>query len=309
MFELFSDSEMPLSAREVDTQITGSIRRKVDLAAGPVSDMPGWQVLCLHDHSTMESFGEDAGSTTDSFLRGPEILAHEDQEPAGGYQGSRTALSRKIGEQDRTLTSLIESEVDRVAKLIEQMQLLSGRHAAPVEACNLHRLIRKVIAVLEAAEGGAGGLEIREEFDPSLPEVLGNPDGLVQVLLNLISNARDAVGSVGMPEIVVATRFASGIQVHSTETGEPVRLSVELRVSDNGPGVPPEIRDHLFEPFVTTKNSGQGLGLALTRKLIHDMNGRIRHERDETRGLTHFRIFLPLAGRHASGQQATGDGQ
>ncbi|HEY0958850.1 MAG TPA: ATP-binding protein, partial [Novosphingobium sp.] len=77
--------------------------------------------------------------------------------------------------------------------------------------------------------------------------------------------------------------------------GKPVRLPVELRVSDNGPGVDPAMRDHIFEPFVTTKKSGQGLGLALVRKLVRDMNGRISHERDEAKGWTHFRVHLPLA--------------
>ena len=97
------------------------------------------------------------------------------------------------------------------------------------------------------------------------------------------------------PRVTIRTRFASGLQLHTTDSGTPVRLPVELRVSDNGPGIDPSMRDHIFEPFVTTKKSGQGLGLPLVRKLVRDMNGRITHERDEESGLTHFRVHLPLA--------------
>ena len=149
------------------------------------------------------------------------------------------------------------------------------------------------LAVIDAA--GGSGIGIEEEFDPSLPPVLGSPDGLVQVLINLIANAREACRDVARPRIVVRTRFASGLQLHAGKAGRPVRLPIELRVSDNGPGVDPAMRDHIFEPFVTTKKTGQGLGLALVRKLVRDMNGRIGHERDDAAGWTHFRVHLPLA--------------
>jgi two-component system nitrogen regulation sensor histidine kinase GlnL len=94
--------------------------------------------------------------------------------------------------------------------------------------------------------------------------------------------------------------------LHSSVDGKPVRLPIEVRVSDNGPGIDPAMRDHVFEPFVTTKKSGQGLGLALVRKLIRDMNGRITHDRDDAGGWTHFRIHLPLAseGRAKRGKAA-----
>jgi two-component system nitrogen regulation sensor histidine kinase GlnL len=127
----------------------------------------------------------------------------------------------------------------------------------------------------------------------------------VQVLLNLLAKARDASldgasreGSRrdgSSPRIVVRTRFASGLQLHVIGRGKPVRLPIELRISDNGPGVDPAMREHIFEPFVTSKKSGQGLGLALVRKLVGDMNGRITHDRDDTGGWTHFRLHLPVA--------------
>jgi two-component system, NtrC family, nitrogen regulation sensor histidine kinase GlnL len=125
--------------------------------------------------------------------------------------------------------------------------------------------------------------------------VLGNADALVQVLINLLANARDACRDTASPKIVVRTRFASGLQLRTGSEDAPVRLPIEVRVSDNGPGIEPQMRDHVFEPFVSSKKNGQGLGLALVRRLVRDMNGRISHDRDEEGGWTHFRLHLQLA--------------
>ncbi|MBV1916441.1 MAG: PAS domain-containing sensor histidine kinase [Sphingomonadaceae bacterium] len=296
VIEQLSDSETPFSARELDVSIVGLGHRRIDLTAAPVADFSGWQLLSMQDNGALEAFGADSGSADDTVLRGPEILAHEIKNPLAGIRGAAQLLARKLKDKDRALTDLITSEVDRVAGLIERMQLLSGKTTLPVAPCNLHEIIRRAIAVLEAGKSETETeVAIREEFDPSLPPVLGEPDGLVQVLINLLANAREACSGQTAPEIFVRTRFSSGLQLRSANSGKSVRLSVEIRVSDNGPGVPANLREHLFEPFVTTKKNGQGLGLALVRKLVRDMNGRISHERDEDMGLTHFRVHLPLA--------------
>lgn len=294
--ERMKDSEALISARNVDVAIRGQRPRRVDIATAPVADSPGWQVLTLHDSSAAEALGANSGGPGISVLRGPEILAHEIKNPLAGIRGAAQLLARKMAGADRALTDLITTEVDRIATLIEQMQLLSGRTTAPVEPCNLHEIARRAIAILSAADDHGGNKpRIEEEFDPSLPPVLGNPGGLVQVLINLLSNAREACEGHSEARVVVRTRFASGLQLHSSEAGKPMRLPIELRVSDSGPGVAPTLREHIFEPFVSSKKSGQGLGLSLVRKIVRDMNGRIGHERDETGGWTHFRVHLPLA--------------
>ena len=125
--------------------------------------------------------------------------------------------------------------------------------------------------------------------------IIGNVDALVQVLINLFANAAEAIAPCDDPKIVVRTRFASGLQLHRSAGGTAVRLPIELRVSDNGPGIEAALRDHIFEPFVSSKKSGQGLGLALVRRLVGDMNGRVTYDRDESTGWTHFRVHLPIA--------------
>jgi two-component system nitrogen regulation sensor histidine kinase GlnL len=299
LLERISDSETPVSARAIELQVAEVRRSRIDMTVAPIVDAPGWQLLTLHDNSATEALGDDAGSPDPVSVRGPEILAHEIKNPLAGIRGAAQLLARMVNDKGKAMTGLITSEVDRIAMLIDQMQRLSRQTVSPVEPCNLHESVRRAVAVIDAAgKGGMPNVHIREEFDPSLPDVLGNPDGLVQVLINLISNAREACAGVRKPTITVRTRFASGLQLHSGLGGKPVRLPVEVRISDNGPGIPDEVRDHIFEPFVTSKKSGQGLGLALVRKLVRDMNGRITHERDEARGLTHFRVHLPLAHEH-----------
>ena len=286
-------SEGPLSARQVDVTVVGQAVRRLDVAVAPIVDSPGWRVLTLHDGAAAEAMSDAVSGSEDGLLRAPEILAHEIKNPLAGIKGAAQLLARKAEGAELAMTTLISEEVDRIAKLIDQMQTLSRRTTEPVEPCNLHEAIRRAAAILSAA--GEDGPRIEEEFDPSLPQVMGSAHGLVQVLINLIANARDAGRDGRRPRIIVRTRFASGVQLHATGRGVPVRLPIEVRVSDNGPGIDPTMRDHIFEPFVTSKKTGQGLGLALVRKLARDMNGRISHDRDEAGGWTHFRLHLPVA--------------
>ena len=300
--ERLGPGDAPLSARQVDVIVTGQGPRRLDITLAPVTDQSGWQMLSLHDSAAAEAMGDTATAGDQVVLRAPEVLAHEIKNPLAGIRGAAQLLARKLGENDRALTTLIADEVDRIAKLIDHMQTLSRRTAEPIGPCNLHEAVRRSIAIMAAAgaeKGGDDDAGIEEEFDPSLPPVMGSSHVLVQVLINLLSNAREACKGAKTPRIVVRTRFASGLQLHGAGSDGPVRLPIELRVSDNGPGIDPAVRDHIFEPFVTSKKSGQGLGLALVRKLVRDMNGRITHDRDEA-GWTHFRVHLQQEKRQVS---------
>jgi len=287
-----ADTDAHLSARATGITVSGQPSRRVDLTAAPLIEQPGWQVITLTDIGGAEALRDAPVAGEGGVLRAPEILAHEIKNPLAGIRGAAQLLGRKLEGKDLALAGLIADEVDRIAKLIDQMQSLSSRTVLELAPCNLHEAVRRARAVIEA--GGKAPV-IVEEFDPSLPPVQGNADALVQVLINLIANAADATAGQADRRIVIRTRFASGLQLHTGADGTALRLPIELRISDNGPGIAADLREHVFEPFVTSKKSGQGLGLALVRRLLRDMNGRINHERDEAGGWTHFRLHLAMA--------------
>jgi len=294
IFSRLAEGEAQLFARDAQVRVLGQPARRIDVMTAPVAHFPGWQMLVMHEAVGVEAFsGDSAGAGEGTALRAPEVLAHEIKNPLAGIRGAAQLLGRKLEGKDLALTDLITAEVDRVAKLIDQMQSLSRRSQVPSTACNLHEAVRRAQAVIAAGRNGA--FVVEEEFDPSLPLVSASPDALVQVVLNLLANAREASESEPLPRIAVRTRFASGIQLHAGAGEKPVRLPIELRISDNGAGIDSALRDHIFEPFVTAKKNGQGLGLALVQKLVREMNGRVTHDRDEIKGWTHFRVHLPVA--------------
>ncbi|QUL38690.1 nitrogen regulation protein NR(II) [Erythrobacter sp. JK5] len=286
--ERLADPEAALVARD-QVIAAGGTEKRVNLTVSPVSGYPGWRVVTLSEIAHEENARDDSG---ESSLGAPTILAHEIKNPLAAIRGAGQLVARKLPHGDKKLARMITDEVDRIARLIDRMQQLGSTRAEPLIPCNPHEAIRSAIATVRAA--GAEGVTIREEFDPSLPPVMANRDALEQVLINLVSNARDAAMGDARPEIVVQTRFVSGLAFSAIRLGRMVRLPIEITVSDNGAGIDAAMREHVFEPFVSSKKSGQGLGLALVRKLVRDMNGSVSHERDSRAGLTHFRLHLPL---------------
>lgn len=282
------DDHAPLVARGVTIDTAGGERR-VNLTMSPLSTHTGWRVVTLSEAGPAEAEHdrELAG------LGAPAVLAHEIKNPLAAIRGAGQLIARKLDEKDRPLADLIGAEVARIASLVDRMQRIGSRTAEPNTAINLHGSIRRAIATVRAA--GSGEVELIEQFDPSLPAVLGNEGALEQVIINLLSNARDACEGRQGATVTVRTRYVSGLIFNAIRPGRSVRLPIELTVSDNGPGIPRSLRDHVFEPFVSGKKNGQGLGLALVHRLVRDMDGRIVHERDERAGLTHFRIHLSTA--------------
>lgn len=290
------DGDEALVARDLAIRV-GAQQARVNLTASPLGGYPGWRVVTLsqvgHDESANSARGE-------TMLGAPAVLAHEIKNPLAAIRGAGQLAARKLPHADKKLARMITDEVDRIARLIDRMQQLGSTRTGPVDACNPHEAIRAAVATMRAAGSAFGEIEIREEFDPSLPPVLANRDALEQVLINLISNARDAAIGPGGPgpkdaAVTVQTRFVSGLAFNAIRNGRAVPLPIEITVSDNGPGIDPALRDHVFEPFVSSRPSGQGLGLSLVRKLVRDMNGNVSHDRDTRAGLTHFRLHLPQA--------------
>ncbi len=282
------EESVPLVARGVTIR-SGHRDHRVNLSVSPLTSHPGWRVVTLSD-AGQDEMGEEART---SRLSAPAVLAHEIKNPLAAIRGAGQLIARKLEEKDRPLADLIATEVARIASLIDRMQRIGARGAEPNAPLNLHEAVRRAIGTVRG--GGLRGVELIEEFDPSLPPVMGNEGALEQVMINLLANARDACAGQQDAKVVIKTRYVSGLIFNAIRPGRSVRLPIELTVSDNGPGIDPELRDHVFEPFVSSKKSGQGLGLALVRRLVNDMDGRIAHERDAKSGFTHFRIHLPVA--------------
>lgn len=282
-------AEDALVARDI--RITAANRElRINLTVSLLGGFPGWRVITFSEIGHEESGNDDELA---SSLGAPSILAHEIKNPLAAIRGAAQLSARKLSHADKKLARMITDEVDRIARLIDRMQQLGAQSTELPEICNPHEAIRSAVATVRAAPGRS--IEIKEEFDPSIPPAWVNRDALEQVLINLISNGRDAVSGGEHGEVIVRTRFVSGLAFSAIRFGRAVRLPIEITVTDNGPGIDPALRDRVFEPFVSSKRSGQGLGLALVRKLVRDMNGSISHDRDTRADLTHFRLHLPLA--------------
>jgi two-component system nitrogen regulation sensor histidine kinase GlnL len=218
------------------------------------------------------------------------MLGHEIKNPLSGIRGAAQLLAAEGAGAE--LTTLITTEVDRIAALIDKMQDFTGRQVNP-QPTNIYPLLDHARRV--AQTGFARDITIEESFDPSLPPVLADNDALLQIVINLLKNAAEALDDVKKPRILISTAYRHGLAVDAGP-GQPRRgLPIELCVIDNGAGAPADIADHLFSPFVSSKPEGQGLGLALVDKLVRDMGGIVQYSREGAPEMTIFRILLARA--------------
>lgn len=229
------------------------------------------------------------------------VLAHEIKNPLSGIRGAAQLLESGCNESDRTLTRLICSESDRICKLVDRMEIFGDERPLRSEPVNIHDVLDHVKQV--ASTGFASNIRFVESYDPSLPPVSGSRDKLVQVFLNLVKNAAEAIGdSRNDGQITLSTAFRPGVRLSVPGSQARVSLPLEIAVEDNGTGVPAELIQHLFDPFVSTKPSGTGLGLALVAKIIGDHGGII--ECDSRPRYTVFRALMPMAGRDGTTETA-----
>ena len=288
-----TDMNANIAARWVPVFLKG---RAAGLANFDIHGLPAdqrWRIVSIAPLPGDGQIAEHRPVQQDQFsVRAPDILGHEIKNPLAAIKGAAQLLDRSLDDEQKPLTQMIQWEVERIAKLLDRMQSLSTRQPAKVEPVNVHSLINRAKQSIEAAQNR--GLKIRDQFDPSLPDVLVDPDAMMQVLTNLLSNAVDATKNLKQPDIQVTTRYSFGAALSVHRSNQMVRLPVEIIIRDNGPGIPAELEQDIFSPFVSTKPDGQGLGLALVRKLIGDMNGRVRYERSDSHH-TQFILFLPIA--------------
>ena len=266
--------------------------RSVDVFATPLGE-DGTVVLMFQERTIAEKMDRQLthrGAARSLTALGA-MLAHEIKNPLSGIRGAAQLLEQSADESDRLLTRLICDEVDRIVNLVERMEVFGDERPVERGPVNVHGILDQVKRL--AQSGFARHVRFSERYDPSLPPVHGNRDQLVQVFLNLVKNAAEAVGPDAVDgEIVLSTAFRAGIRLQMPGGRGRIALPIEVGVGDNGPGIPEDILPHLFDPFVTTKVQGSGLGLALVAKIVGAHGGAVECEPAPRR--TTFKVLLPI---------------
>ncbi|MGB0683291.1 MAG: two-component system sensor histidine kinase NtrB [Magnetovibrionaceae bacterium] len=266
-------------------------RHEVNLRATPLPELPGAVVLALQERSIAEQIDRQLThrGAARSVAGMAAVLAHEVKNPMSGIRGAAQLLEANADADDRALTQLIRDEADRVVALVDRMELFSEQGQISRDPVNIHEVLDHIKKLSESGFGRH--VRFVTHFDPSLPPVAGSRDALVQAFLNLVKNACEAVPEVA-GEVILKTQYSHGIRFAVSNSAQPVRLPLVVTIQDNGVGIPDALKDAIFDPFVTSKPKGSGLGLALVAKVIHDHGGVIEVDSQPSR--TVIRVMLPL---------------
>jgi two-component system, NtrC family, nitrogen regulation sensor histidine kinase GlnL len=291
------DSPLFISEADLTTGERAPVQCALQLA--PVQDHPGYILMLISPREIADRLGRamHVTSAAKSAIGMAEMLAHEIKNPLAGISGAAQLLAMGLAGEDLELTDLIVEETHRIVKLLEQVEQFGNLRPPARKAVNLHDALER--ARRSALVGYGAAMQITEDYDPSLPPTFADPDQLMQVFLNLLKNASEAAGVAG-GHIRLRTFYDHSLR-RLRKDGTAATLPLQVEIIDDGPGIPHEIAADIFEPFVSGRENGTGLGLALVSKIISDHDGWISV--DSVPGRTVFRISLPLAPRGLSEEQ------
>ena len=283
----------PLFVNDVDVGTGTRAPLQCALQIAPLVNHPGMMILMISPRELAGRMTQSHSvkSAAQSAIGMAEMLAHEIKNPLAGITGAAQLLSMNLGAEDLELTDLIVAESRRIVKLLEQVEQFGNLSAPDLKPVNIHDVLDR--ARRSALLGFGAHMRIIEDYDPSLPLAYGDPDQLLQVILNLLKNASEAAGDVG-GDIRIHTYFEHSFRLRRSD-GSGHSLPLQVEVIDDGPGLPDEIKADIFDPFVSGKENGTGLGLALVSKIISDHDGWISVT--SVPGRTVFRLSLPRAPR------------
>jgi len=265
------------------------------IQVAPLQDEPETLLMLIQPRVIADRFGRTRGASfaAKSAIGMAEMLAHEIKNPLAGISGAAQLLAMNLSSEDRELTDLIVEETRRIVKLLEQVEQFGNVRPPERRAVNIHDALDR--ARRSAQMGYAAQMMILEDYDPSLPPTFADPDQLMQVFLNLIKNATEAAKESpqrGRGTIRLRTFYDHSLRLRRKD-GTRAVLPLQVEIIDDGPGIPPDIAQDIFEPFVSGRENGTGLGLALVSRIMADHGGWISV--DSVPGKTVFRLSLPMA--------------
>ena len=277
---------------DLSTPISGS-HKDVDVEVTPLIGLENYyQIILVEDYHEKKLVLQNENQKNKIAMSNmSQILAHEVKNPLSGIRGAAQILEKNVESHETIMTDLIITEVDRIRRLVDNLQIFDASTPIDLRPINIHSILRHVKDVMINSSNKE--IKIKEVFDPSIPDVIGNEDQLIQVFINLIKNSIEAFSNEpdSDNEIILSTNYEHGYIVKEKSSEERVKLPIKISVMDNGPGISDSISQEIFQPFVSTKKVGQGgLGLSIVSKIISDHNGSI--ELDLTDQGTKFIIRL-----------------
>ena len=264
----------------------------VNIGISPIPDSDGSVIISLFERSIAQKLHhqEQFRGAARSISGMAAMLAHEVKNPLSGIRGAAQLLSETIEGDDQSLTQLICDETDRICALVDKMEEFSDERPIHKTAVNIHEVLDHCRQL--ASSGFGKHVTFIEKYDPSLPPALGNRFILIQLFLNLMKNSCEAISN-STGEVILETSYRHGMSVSVGGTQQKIHLPLLISIRDNGVGISSELTSNIFEPFITTKASGTGLGLAFVAKAVSDHGGVV--EVDSFPGNTVFQITLPVA--------------